>query len=180
MTEPPGQDPSAFRRVLEKHRERLYYLALDLTGQPADAEDLLQEVFIKAYEGWEKFRGESSSYTWLYRITVNTYLNMQEKQSRGLLELWERFTGEKAVDHREPPPDRGVERSVTQERIEAALQRLTPRERTAFVLKHYHEHSYPAAADIMDVAEGTVKSLVYRAVRKLRKELAFYEEELGL
>ncbi len=169
-----------FREVVERHKRRVYYLALDLTGNHHDAEDLSQEVFIKVYRALGRFRGEAQLHTWLYRITVNTYLNTRRKKALLFMRLRDDLADAAFEQSDAPPSDRGAEKSMVQEHIERALGVLSPRERTAFVLRHYHDQSLRDVAAVMEVAEGTVKSLLFRAAQKLRKELAFYREELGV
>ena len=174
----PDALPS-FRTLVEQHKKRVYYLALDLTGNHHDAEDLSQEVFIKAHRSLDSFRGDASFFSWLYRITVNTYLNKSRKKAVSEMTLWDDFeqvtTGAGAPDG----TDTRAERSTMQAHIEASLQVLSDSERSAFVLKHYHEYKIREIAAMMDVAEGTVKSWLFRATRKLRDELDFYRDELN-
>lgn len=172
--------PTAFREIVERHKRRVYYLALDLSGNHHDAEDLTQEVFIKAYRALDRFRGEAQLHTWLYRITINTYLNTKRKKALAFMRLRDDFEDATFEQESTPPPDDGVQKRIALQHIEAALKALSPKERSAFVLRHYHDMSIKEIAAVMDVAEGTIKSLLFRAVQKLRKELAFYSEELGL
>ena len=177
VPEPPG-DP--FRNLVERHQRTLYALAFDLTGNHHDAEDLSQEVFIKAYRNHSGFRGEAQTSTWLYRIAVNTYLNRQRKKALRFRQLWGDFGDQHASSEATPKPDVDAEANGIQRHIAQALETLSPKERTAFVLRHYQDLTLADVAGAMDVAEGTVKSLLYRATRKLRKALAFYRNDLGL
>lgn len=164
--------------LIDRYQERVYALALDLTGDTHDAEDLSQEVLLKACEALDSFRGEAKPFTWLYRIAVNTYLNMGRGRAA------QATTSYPAFDHTSQgvgaPPRTGerAERRQMQAHIETALDALSPRERTAFVLKHEHELLIREIAAAMEVAPGTVKSLLYRATRKLRDELSFYRDDL--
>ena len=164
--------------LVERYQKRMYALALDLTGNHHDAEDLSQEVFIKACTALDRFRGEAKPFTWLYRIAVNTYLNSKRGKAVQATSVQPDF--KQTSDGIGAPPNTGkqTERRQMQDHIEAALQVLSPRERSAFVLKHEHGLRIKDVAASMDVAPGTVKSMLYRATRKLRDELAFYREEL--
>jgi RNA polymerase sigma-70 factor (ECF subfamily) len=173
-----GAETPSFAELVEANKKRVYYLALDLTGNHHDAEDLSQEVFIKALRNLDSFRGDAKPFTWLYRITVNTYLNKRRKKSVRYMELQEDFDRTSSGTGELPDADEQAERSQMQEHIEASLDALSPRERTAFVLKHYNDMAIKDVAAAMDVADGTVKSMLYRATRKLRDELAFYRDEL--
>jgi RNA polymerase sigma-70 factor (ECF subfamily) len=173
----PESLPS-FRTLVEQHKKRVYYLALDLTGHHHDAEDLSQEVFIKAHRNLDAFRGEASFFSWLYRITVNTYLNKKRKKAVRYMTLWDDFEHITQGAGAPSGPDAETERSAMQAHIDASLDVLSENERSAFVLKHYHGYKIREVAAMMDVAEGTIKSHLYRATRKLRDELDFYRDEL--
>ena len=173
-------EPRTFPALVEQYKRPLYALAYDLTGNHHDAEDLSQEVFIKAYRGMDGFRGEAQVYSWLYRIAVNTFLNKRRKKALRFRQLWDDFSQRPSDDGPHPETDRQAEAEVIRGHVEAALRKLSPRERTAFVLRHYQDLSLREVADTMDVAEGTVKSLLFRAAKKLRTALAFYREDLGL
>lgn len=164
--------------LVERYGERVYYLALDLTGNHHDAEDLSQEVLIKAYEALDSYRGEAKPFTWLYRIAVNTYLNSQRSKTEQESVLQESFEHTTQGAGAPPIPSEQVERHEIQDHIEEALQVLSPRERTAFVLKHDHNLRIREVATTMAVAPGTVKSMLYRATRKLRDALSFYRDDL--
>ena len=174
--ESPG-DP--FRAFVERHQRTLYVLAFDLTGNHHDAEDLSQDVFIKVYRNHKAFRGEAQTSTWLYRIAVNTYLNRRRKKALRFRQLWGDF-GAHRPSTEAPKPDVAAEADAIQRHIAQALETLSPKERAAFVLRHYQDLALVDIADAMGVAEGTVKSLLYRATQKLRKALAFYRNDLGL
>lgn len=177
---------------MEEHQRAVYGLAIDLTGNRHDAEDLMQDTFLKAYRSLEQFRGvDGQRRTWLYRIATTTYLNTRRKKALTAMQLRPDMTtdglahGEHAASARplSPPqaaaPDAAEQRQVN-EHVERALALLSPRERTAFVLRHYHDQSIREVAASLDIAEGTVKSLLFRATRKLRDALSFYRADLGL
>ncbi len=174
----PSESLPPFRTLVERHKKRMYYLALDLTGNHHDAEDLSQEVFIKAHRSLDSFRGDASFFSWLYRIAVNTYLNKSRKKAVSEMTLWDNFEHITQGAGAPSGPDTKAERSTMQAHIEASLEALSERERSAFVLKHYHGYKIREIADMLDVAEGTIKSHLYRATRKLRDELDFYRDEL--
>lgn len=162
--------------MVEEHRERMYHLALDLTGNRDDAEDLLQDVFVKAYDAFDDFRGEAQRSSWLYRIAVNTYLNDERRRSADPVEHDTGADLSMASDGH--AADQRAERRQIQRDIDAALDTLSPRERTAFVLRHYRHQKVREVADAMEVAPGTVKSFLFRATRKLREALSAHHEDL--
>lgn len=168
----------AFQELVETHKKRVYYLALDLTGNHHDAEDLAQDVFIKAYRAMDSFRGDAKVFTWLYRIAVNTHLNRRRKKAVRNMQLQEDFDRQADDSGALPDTDEQAQRQQMQSHIRASLDALSPRERSAFVLKHMNGLTIKDTAAAMDIAPGTVKSLLYRATRKLRDELAFYRDDL--
>ncbi|MFQ5568103.1 MAG: RNA polymerase sigma factor [Rhodothermales bacterium] len=181
VTEPlQRSEPRTFCELVEQYQRPLYALAYDLTGNHHDAEDLSQEVFIKAYRGVSGFRGEAQLYSWLYRIAVNTYLNKRRKKALRFRQLWDDFSQAPRDHAPQRGPEEHLEADAIRQHVDAALKTLSPRERSAFVLRHYQNLSLKEVAAVMEVAEGTVKSLLFRAMQKLRTSLAFYREDLGL
>ena len=190
MIEAPKKRPATpkldgtFREVVELHKRDLYKWALRLTGNHHDAEDLSQEVFIKVHAGLAKFRGEAGVKTWIYRIAVNTYLNKRRKKALSFMKLQDNFDDALLVNgatdgvfQRElQGTDATAESKSTRGLVDQALKHLSRKEQMAFVLRHYNELSIKEVASAMQVAEGTVKSLLFRAVQKLRERLAFIAE----
>lgn len=168
-------ESSAFRKLVEQNKEKMYYLSLDLTGNHHDAEDLSQEVFIKAYRNLDQFRGESSFSSWLYRIAVNTNINKsRKKMATALKKSMSIHTADDRWTSNSPDtnPEQQTDASLLRSHIDSALNRLSMNERCVFVLKHYQDIPLQEIATIMDISIGTVKSTLFRAVRKMRKELA--------
>ncbi|KAA3663289.1 MAG: RNA polymerase sigma factor [Calditrichaeota bacterium] len=179
-------DKTAFREVVEKHKRNIYYLALDLTGNHHDAEDLAQDVFVQMFRSLHTFRGESTLNAWLYRITVNLCINKKRKKALTAMKLKEDFSREQSENisfdggHIHSNPERSTDSGLAQQHINTALQSLSDRERSVFVLRHYKDLPLKDIAATLQIAEGTVKGLLFRAVHKLQKELAFYRKDLGL
>lgn len=172
-------DMEAFHVLVEHSKINVYRLAYDLTGNRHDAEDLSQEVWIKAFRFLGQFRGTARWSTWLYRITVNTANDYRRPKMRNVTEYRDDMDTDPAPQGTSANPIRETEASVTRGHIEEALGRLTPQERAAFVLRHYHDLPIREVAETMSIAEGTVKAYLFRAVQRLRKELAVYGRELG-
>ena len=179
-------DTAAFRELVEGYKQQVYYLALDLSGNHHDAEDLSQDVFIKAFRGIARFRSGAKLSSWLHRITVNAYIDTKRKKSRKMVTLVDKEDEngfdplENAVDESAVSPERKAASVKISEHVGAALKRLTDQERTVFVMRHYHDMPLKEISQTMGVAEGTVKSLLFRGIRKMREHLSFYREELGL
>jgi RNA polymerase sigma factor (sigma-70 family) len=121
----------SFDDPVAAHKRRVYYLALDLTESHHDAEDLSQDVFIKAFENLDSFRGDAKLFTWLYRIAVNTFLNRTRRKAWQAEQLQEDLDDTDGTATGLPASDERTERRQMQAHIEALLQVLSPRERTA-------------------------------------------------
>jgi len=172
-------DLSAFGEIVELQKRRVYRLALNLTGSHEDAEDLSQEAFVRAFSSLGSFRGEARLSTWLYRITLNLYLDTQDGQRFRPRVGSRNCDGNGALEQpdKNPGPDEAAATTILRDHVANALGYLSPRERSVFVLRHYHDQTLMEIARILDVRVGTVKSLLFRAVHKLRHELHFYRNE---
>jgi len=176
-------DMDAFRLLVEHARVNVYRLAYNLTSNRHDAEDLSQEVFIKAYRSLPQFRGDAKWSSWLYRITVNTCYDHQKSGATKIMEHYKEIENDEGKNVRHGntvPPDKSADGAIIQENIEKALRQLTIRERSVFVLRHYHDLTLKQVAETLEITDGTVKTLLFRAIQKLRQELAFYKNDLGL
>ena len=124
--------------------------------------------------------------SWLYRITVNTNINQYRRKSFKARKLQESYDELSDSQNRSfgvsqiKDPEESAEAGMIQKHIDQALGRLTPRERSIFVLRHYNDLSLKEIALIHKVKEGTIKSMLFRSIKKLQKELSFYREELVL
>jgi RNA polymerase sigma-70 factor (ECF subfamily) len=157
-------DPAAFRQLVEWHRERAYTLALRLTGAPADAEEVAQDAFLKAWRALPAFRGEARFGTWLHRIVARLALDRRER----LVERARRETpaGAEMPDVVAPGPAPADDAGA---RLTRLLDRLPERARAAVVLYYYEDRSVAEVARTLGVPEGTVKTLLSRARVTLRE-----------
>jgi RNA polymerase sigma-70 factor (ECF subfamily) len=175
---------SAFRELVEAHKQRVFALAYDLTGNVQDAEDLSQEAFIKVYRGIGSFRGEAKLSSWLYRIVVNVALNRRRKKAVSEMELREDFEGDELhaphVAADESNPERATQAAFMRRDLRRALEKLSEQQRTIFVLRHDHDLPLQQIGTMLKISEGTVKSQLFRALRKLQQHLAYYKADLGL
>jgi RNA polymerase sigma-70 factor, ECF subfamily len=179
-------DSAAFQELVEGYKQQVYYTAYDLSGNHHDAEDLSQEVFIKAYRGIGKFRSDARLGSWLHRITLNAYIDSRRKKARKMVTLVNKKDEndfdplEAAVDEKTGNPELAAESLKISEHVNDALESLSEQERIVFVMRHYHDMPLKEISQSLKIAEGTVKSLLFRSIRKLRERLSFYREELGL
>ena len=177
-------EESAWREIVNKYKKKALYIAYDITGNIEDAEDISQEAFIKVYYSIKKFRGDSSFWTWFYRILINLCLQRQKKSY--ILYRFVTKKKEPAEDRSIPEdallgdinwansPGRLVLKDELKNELNRAIDSLAVRERTAFVLYTFHNLSIADVSAIMNCKEGTIKSTLFRAVRKLRKKLSRY------
>jgi len=174
---------AAFEELVRRYDRDVLRLALNLMKRPEDARDVYQEAFLKVYRNLHRFRFECSFYTWLYRIVTNVCLDhLRRRQARpedqapesnpsqhdeGITDFFER--------QREHRPTLDPERSLIGQEIKAriarAMERLSPRERVVFEMKHYQGLKLRAIGDMLGTTEETVKNSLFRATRKLRNEL---------
>lgn len=177
-------ETEAFRELVERYKKQAYYVAYDLMGTHEDAEDISQEAFIKVYQSIGSFRGEARFSTWLYRIVVNLCISEKRKKSSKEMEYYGDTIPEAAhhaqdIDPSEHP-EKALQSQKIQEHIREALDKLPSQQKTVFVLRFYQDLSLKEIGRIMKLSEGTVKSHLFRTLRKLREYLKFYEADFGL
>jgi len=164
-------DRNAFHQLVALHDEKVMILAYQLMKNKQDAEDLYQEAFIKAYQNIHSFRLESSFYTWLYRITVNTALNMKRKFSKmHIQEPLDTFDPIARLSESSGP---NMSEEI-KKAIKSATDELPMKQRTVFLLKYLQNMKIKEIAAIMDIGEGTVKKYLFRAMEKMRIQLKEY------
>lgn len=162
----------AFNELVLRHRRNVQVTVAGMVGNADEAEDITQDVFVRAYQSIGGFRGDSAFYTWLYRIAVNLSLNaLRHRKVRTFLGLEQAQT----ISHGERPDDE-LERRELSARARAAIARLPEKQRAVFILRHFQQLPHSEIAKIMDRDEGTIKANYFQAVRKLRKALAAYTE----
>ncbi len=183
VAEAQAGNRAAFEELVHRFDRDVLRLALNLMKRPEDARDVYQEAFLKVYRNLHRFRFECSFYTWLYRIVTNVCLDhLRRRQARpedqapesnsahaedGITDFFERQREHRpALD-----PERQLFGKEIQARIATAMERLSPRERIVFELKHYQGLKLRAIGDALGTTEETVKNSLFRATRKLRSQL---------
>ncbi|MEW6130017.1 MAG: sigma-70 family RNA polymerase sigma factor [Acidobacteriota bacterium] len=176
-------DREAFCELARHYERRLYALALYYARDAHDAEDLSQEVWLKAFRAIGNFRGDASFYTWLRRIAVNTFLNHQREAKtmtveNGLTDNQPLTTDEieRLADAQTPDVEAVLMQRQMVERVSAALGELTAQQRLIFLLKHREGMSGEEIAQVCNVSTGTVKKSLFRAVQKIRERLGIQIE----
>lgn len=170
-------DPTAFATLVERHRHRLWAVALRTTGDPHEAEDAVQDALMAAYRRADQYRGDAAVTTWLHRIVVNASLDRLRRRSvRTWVPLPDESTGESPAtlvdDSRLADPRAAAESSETVREVRAALDTLPPDQRAAIVLVDLEGWSVEEAAQALDCPVGTVKSRCFRGRAKLAERLA--------
>jgi RNA polymerase sigma-70 factor, ECF subfamily len=178
-----AEDIDAFCLLAERYARRIHLLAFHYCRNAQDAEDLSQEVWLKAYQGLRSFRFDSSFYTWLRRITINTFLNHRRSilfRRRGQTTVVQLLPIDsevpEALFESRPVSPENIYNKLLFENVVNALAELTPPQRLAFLLRHYEGMSYDEIANAMHCSIGTVKKGVSRAIGKLRARLAPNQE----
>jgi len=171
-----GGDGAAFGPIVERYQDRLYNTVYRMVGSAEDARDLVQEVFIKAYENLASFKGTSSLYTWLFRIAVNASLSHRRKRKwvRRIGPPGDGGDGQPPSDCPDPGdtnPAREMLAAETEATVQQALAQLDDEHRTVVVLRDIQHCDYREIADILGVPTGTVKSRLHRARLLLRDKL---------
>ena len=169
-------DQYAFRVLVERHSQAVFRLAFRMTRNEQDAEDTVQETFLRAYKQVHRFDGRAAFGTWLYRICANCAFDLirsrkTRKEANGSGGEDERETWLERVAAHDPSPERLTQSGQIAELIGPALEKLTENERTAFVLRHYEGCDIEEIARTLGVQTNAAKHSVFRAVQKLRRAL---------
>lgn len=180
-------DHEAFRELVDQFKRPMFKFALELTGDRDEADDLSQQTFIKAYKGLHRYKAQSKIISWLYRIMVNNHIDNRRKQDvRG---GWNQ-AATRSDDHQSAEPfvataaEHNPESATDAEHMKTAIDRainaLAPKQRSVFIMRHYHDLPLKEIAGILNVSTGTVKSQLFRALQRLQRELAVFKPELGI
>jgi len=160
-------DLDAFEKLYERHASRMKSIALNLLGNVADAEDAVQEAFLKIYRGARSFRGSAAFSTWVYRVVVNTcYDALRRRRTRPAGPSLETTDGR---DVAAPSPASDHPLRLT---LEKSVGRLKPKHRAVFLLFEVEGFSHGEIARILGIPEGTSKTFLFEAKKKLQRWLA--------
>ena len=173
-------DIDAFDELMRRHQGKIYALTYNMTGNKQDAEDLVQEVFLKGFKVIDRFKGKSSFYTWIYRIAVNRAINfVKRRRNRMALSL-------NNVDHgvetdeayvelsSRESPFRDATLSELQEKLNAALQTLSEKHRAVVIMHDIQGIPHDEIGKVMGCSPGTIRSRLFYARQQLQAELAEY------
>ena len=182
-------DQADFERDAMQYTRQLYSAALRMTRNPADAEDLVQETYLKAYRAYHTFQEGTNLKAWLYRILTNTYINKYRKDSRrpsevdlGTVEdmyLYRRLGSEESAEAARTTEDRVLDGLVESE-IKQAVEELPESFRMPVLLADLEGFSYKEIAEILDIPIGTVMSRLHRGRKAMQKRLWEFAKQRGL
>jgi RNA polymerase sigma-70 factor, ECF subfamily len=180
-----GGERDAYRVLVERHSRNLFRMAYRMTGNSHDAEEVVQEAFLRAYQKLKQFAGQANFGTWLYRIAANYAIDRMRarsaEQSRRQAASGPQEDGLEVdpmanTKDRAPSPERLAASVQLAEKMKAALDALTPAERTAIVMRHWEGCAIEEIAAVLKSNSNATKNTVFRAVAKLRKALEPYAE----
>ena len=170
----------AFESLVKNYDRQVLQLAYNMVNNTQDAEDIYQEVLVRVYKNLHRFEFKSEFSTWLYRVVVNYCINFNKKRHRlKAYSIDKEFQNgdenwKKSVKSEEQNPEESFLNLELSREIEAALQQLSPKQKTVFILRHYHGHKLKEIAEILKCSEGTVKNYLFRATQKMQRQLKEY------
>lgn len=169
-------DHDAFRALVERYSPKVFRLAYRMTGNEQDAEDVVQETFLRVYRRLSQFESRANFGTWLYRIGVNTAFDQMRGRQRRMGSLGQADPEGDGpaleVASRDPQPDRLALSNEVRRELIAALAILAPKEKAAFVLRHFEGMSIDEISGVLGLRANAAKNCIFRAVQKLRARLA--------
>ncbi len=169
----------AFGELVKRYQDRLYNTVFRLVGNAEDAQDVVQDAFLNAYQSLHNFKGDSLFFTWIYRIAINTAISLKRKQKstisidantlkRGIID---------PLDSSEfTRPDHALQVAEEEVLIQNALNRLSPEHRAVLIMKDIEGQKYETMAEILEVPVGTIRSRLHRARIELREILQSEEK----
>ena len=177
----PSDPALGVRRLFDRYHHVIFNLCSRMLDHVDDAEDITQDVFVRAFKGYDRFRAEASPGTWLYRIAVNLCLNHQRRQKtvRWLsLDIFADAFDTAPFESHNPGPDELVEQSEKERIVRRAINELPACQRAAIVLARYEDLSYKEIASVLECSEASIESLLHRAKLNLAKQLRPYLDSL--
>jgi RNA polymerase sigma-70 factor (ECF subfamily) len=173
-------DMAAFDALTRKYRERIYSIIYNITSNREDAADLTQDAFVRAFTSISRFKAQSTFFTWLYRIAVNMALSHIKRNRLRRFFSFDNINEEMAPTEivetlaQKSAGDRSAQLSELQEKLNEALQKLSPKHRTVVILFEIEGLNHQEIAEIMHTSEGTVRSRLHYAKLQLQADLQSY------
>lgn len=160
----PVTRESAFTAIIKKYQERLYWHVRRMVVEHEDANDVLQNVFIKVWKGLENFREDAQLYTWLYRIATNECLTYLEQQKKRTSVSWDEV--ESNLENK-IKADKDFDANKLEWKLQLAIQQLPEKQRVVFSLRYYDEMPYEEMSRVLETSEGALKASYHHAVKKV-------------
>jgi RNA polymerase sigma factor (sigma-70 family) len=160
----PDTKEKAFTAIIKKYQEKLYWHVRRMVVEHEDANDVLQNVFIRVWNGLENFREDSQLYTWLYRIATNeclSFLEQQKKKATLSLDDGESNLSNKVI------ADKHFDPNKLEWKLQIAIQQLPEKQRIVFNLRYYDEMPYEEMSRVLETSEGSLKASYHHAVKKV-------------
>jgi RNA polymerase sigma-70 factor (ECF subfamily) len=174
-------DKEAFRLLVDRHSRSIFHVTFRMTGNQQDAEELVQETFLRAYKALGRFELRSNFSTWLYRIAVNRtldFLSVKKMQNKDTYQIVDEPDPEEGrqiqLAAEGPGPERMVLSSEMKSKVAQSMSLLTPVERIAFTMRHMEGRSIEEIGETLKLNTSAAKNSVFRAVKKLRQQLEVY------
>ena len=172
----------AFEKLVHYYDAKIMRLIFNMVNNIEDTKDLYQEVFIKAFQSIKSFRFESEFYSWLFRIAVNSCINFRKRKTFRQHESLDNYLDDNdrnwkiCIHEGHENPEQHLINKELNYQIQQSLNQLSVKQRSVFILKHYHGYKLREIADIMNCSEGTIKNYMFRAVQKLQALLKEYQQ----
>ena len=164
----PGQKEKGFSLLVKKYEKQIYWHIRHMVVVHEDADDLVQDIFLKIWKNLKKFKGNSDLYTWIYRIATNetlSYINKKKKKYFPSIE--ENFESLSAT----PTHTDSLSGEEIEKHLQNAMNTLPPQQRTVFELKYFQEMKYEDMAEILEVTTGALKASYHHAVKKIKENV---------
>ncbi|MBM3159403.1 MAG: RNA polymerase sigma factor [Bacteroidota bacterium] len=162
----PSTKDAAFTDLVKKYQEKIYWLVKRMVVSHEDANDVVQNTFIRVWNGLEKFREDSQLYTWIYRIATNECLSFLEQKKRKALTSLSEQEQERAEQVK---ADSHFDAQKLEWKLELAIQQLPERQRLVFILRYYQEMPYEQMSKLLETSEGALKASYHHAAKKIEQ-----------
>ena len=162
----PITKEAAFTMLVKKYQERIYWLIRRMVVSHEDANDVVQNTFIRVWNGLEKFREDSQLYTWIYRVATNECLSFLEQKKRKSLASLSEKDQERAEQVK---ADSHFDAQKLEWKLELAIQQLPERQRMVFILRYYQEMPYEQMSKLLETSEGALKASYHHAAKKIEQ-----------
>ncbi len=159
----------AYNQLVLRYKEKIYWIVRRIIPDHDDADDITQNVFIKAYQSLRSFKGDSSFYTWIYRIAINLSLNEIRRKK-----FHKTFSIDDEIHQISTPDDQPIDTLIKEERtrlIKSAIEQLPDKQKKVFLLRYYEELPYEEIAKILHTSVGGLKANYFHAVKKIGEHL---------